>query len=48
MFETGGVATALVEALGNDVAADRDFSIRAVKGRAFPEPDQWDAMFASA
>lgn len=44
----GAVATALIEALGTDTAANKDFSVGAVSGREFPSSEEWAGMFASA
>ena len=45
----GAVASALVEAMRVQAAQDGgDFSVASVKGEAFPEPDAFAKMFASA
>ena len=44
----GGVAMALVEALGCDAAKGKDFSVGVKDERAFPQASEWPAMFASA
>jgi len=44
----GGVAAALVEALGCDVATGKDFTVRTTESREFPKPDAWPALFAAA
>jgi len=44
----GGVASALVHALGCDAASGKDFSVSALEGREFPKPDAWPGMFAAA
>ena len=44
----GAVAMALVQALGCDAAAGKDFSIKAKEGREFPADSVWPAMFAGA
>jgi len=44
----GAVATALVESLSAPAAANADFSVASKKGRSFPQPAEWPAMFAGA
>ena len=44
----GAVAMALVQALGCEAAAGKDFSVAAKAGRKFPQAPEWPGMFAAA
>ena len=44
----GAVAMALVQALGCDAAAGKDFSVKTTQSRNFPQPEAWPGMFSAA
>jgi len=44
----GTVATALVESLQAEAAANRDFSVGSEEGESFPSEEAWRSLFASA